>query len=213
MEIVFRPLPGWPKAFTNPRQKGDFAPTFEKSLALLKRELSKLEAKGVVVQTAHREQDFSVTIGRPLAGTQPQHPGIIVIADTKHGTLNWTCDLYRSWIHNMRNIALYMERQRLLAGQGIGEGTEAYRGHKMLPGPITSNVAGMTVEDAARFVAGLTAGEFAPEAIVNGKGTWTAAYRAAVKKCHADKTDERSETWLKLQDAKVLLDGLHQGRK
>lgn len=214
MEIVFRPLPGWPLKPRTSRSKADFAPDFNKILHLLERELRHMQAKGVIIQTGHKESEISITLSRPLANTAPAFPGVIVLADTKWGSLSWPCDKFHRWQDNLRNIALYMERQRLMSEQGVGEGGEAYRGHKMLPGPVTApaDAPTLTIEAAARFVASVTE-LHRPEQIIQDKRAWTNAYRAAAAELHPDSRGHSRERWNKLQDAKQLLDNLHQGRK
>ena len=48
--------------------------------------------------------------------------------------------------------------------------------------------------------------------IIKDRATWERAYRDAAARFHPDKGGTAAD-WAKLQDAKTLLDGLHQGRK
>lgn len=220
MEIITRPLDRWPRDFTpdetyvGGRKSRPFKTTFDKTLRILKHELRALDATTVVIQVAlQSERDISVVTGLPRADAKFHHPGVIIAADTRHGALKWVCDACVKWTDNVHAIALTLERLRLADLYGVTSKGEQYTGWKMLPGPITA-AAGptMSIEAAARFVAGLTAGMYTPEQIIKHRAMWTAAYRLAAETAHPDKGGY-AEMWKQLQDAKTLLDGLHQGRR
>jgi hypothetical protein len=220
MDIITRPLDRWPREFTpdetyiGGRKARPFKTSFDRTVRILKHELRELEATTVVLQVAVvTERDISVTTGLPRADARLQHPGVIVAADTKHGALKWACDACVKWTDNVHAIALTLERLRLADLYGVTSKGEQYTGWKMLPGPITATAKTMSIEEASRFVSGLTAGAFAPEQIIKHRTVWTSAYRDAADRAHPDRESGSAEVWGKLQDAKTLLDSLHQGRK
>lgn len=90
MELICRPLENWPRDLTTARQaRNPFRQNFEKTRRKLQYELGKLDAHTVVVQIAFPERGISPTTGWPRADRSPEHPGVIVCADTKHGSLKW----------------------------------------------------------------------------------------------------------------------------
>jgi hypothetical protein len=69
------------------------------------------------------------------------------------------------WTDNVHAIALTLERLRLADLYGVTSRGEQYAGWKMLPGPITAGPGAaptMSMEDAARFAAGLRASRRRP---------------------------------------------------
>jgi hypothetical protein len=216
-EWVYRPLEGWPREFTPPqlRKRKPFQVTDPKlNVAFLRRELVHLGVSGAIVQTAHAEDQISKLSGAPILDRTPKHPGVIVAADTKHGALKWVCDDCAKWTDNLRAIALTLERLRLADRYGVTRRGEQYTGWKMLPGPITSAAQAaapaMTIDEAARFVAGVVEGVSVTK-ILGSRGIWEAAYKDAAKRLHPDKSKDAAG-WRQLQDAKQLLDGLHNRR-
>jgi hypothetical protein len=211
MEIHVRPLDGWPGPMTAKRKRSPFHTKFPASLRKLKEELQALDAKTVVVQLAVREKEISITSGWPLPGTKPAHPGVIVMADTRHGAQKWPCDDCQAWTDNLHAIALTLERLRLVRLYNVGREGQQYAGYKMLPGPITAGTdapPSMTIEEAARFVAVHTP-PLKASSLINIRSTWEKAYRAASQKLHPDKPTGSEEQWARLQDAAKLLNSLH----
>lgn len=138
----------------------------------------------------------------------------MIAADTKYGSLKWTCDQFRDYWDNLHAIALTLERLRLADLYGVTKRGEQYSGWKMLPGPITATQSGamrvMTMEDAARFVSQCTAGAFSAAQLLKDKSAWQQAYRIAVKDIHPDMAGQQSDGgWDKLQEAAQLLNSLH----
>jgi hypothetical protein len=223
VQLTFRPLEGWPGELTpdHERRPKPFKTGLDRTLGLLRFELGHLGATLAVVQTAHAERDISVTTGRPRPDRPPRHPGVIVAADTRHGAAKWVCDDCERWSDNIHAITLTLERLRLADLYGVTKRGEQYRGFKMLPGPITSAAAGMSIEQAARFVAELLSAQSDAIVMMNPYGSaadlvrskkeWEKARRAAAKLLHPDRShgDAQAARWAKFQEACQLLDGLH----
>lgn len=190
-----------------------FKMSFDRSVRLLKKELRSLEASVVVIATAHAERDISGVTGFPRADRGPAHPGVMVAADTKYGSLKWFTDHFRTWTANLHAIALTLERLRLADLYGVTKRGEQYSGWKMLPGPITAGNAAktMNMEEAACFVAEqcrITFFDTSAHAVLTSKKAWQDAYKWAAKKLHPD-ANKDSPMWGTLQEAATLLNSLH----
>lgn len=180
LQIISRPLDSWPGKLLPVDERagfGAFKMPFDKSVRLLKYELRRLDASLVVLATAHAEKDISATTGFPRADRNPSHPGVMLAADTKYGSLKWFTDHFSTWQANLHAIMLTLERLRLADLYGVTKRGEQYSGWKMLPGPITAatDAKTMNMEEAARFVAeqcrvtGLTT---SASAILSDKAGW-----------------------------------------
>jgi hypothetical protein len=208
IRIECRPLERWPGEFTNPRRTSPFKTTFDGTIRKLKHELAALDAKGVILQVAVTERQISVTTSMPMPEIRPAHPGVILAADTRHGALKWMCDACPPWRANVHAIALTLERLRLADLYGVTRKGEQYLGWKMLPGPITAGAPTMSMEDAARFVAGF--GDATAAQLINRRQAWERAYQQAVKILHPDRhKGQVTPGWSKLQEAATLLNSLH----
>jgi hypothetical protein len=222
LQIICRPLESWPGEPTpaNSRRKDrPFKVNFEKSVTKLKKELRRIDTTVAVLGTAHAEKDISVSSGLPRFDKSPSHPGVMVAADTKFGSLKWFTDVFSTWPNNLHAIALTLERLRLADLYGVTKRGEQYSGWKMLPGPITAGSTGstgspqatMTMEAAARFVAeqGRKFGAMVTaDQLIGHKSLWQEAYRKVAAKLHPDASKDDA-IWAKLQDAATLLNSLH----
>ena len=94
IEAHFKPLEHWPRKFTLNRRRSQFESTYGQTLEKLKNELSKLGAKNIVIQVALDPRDIRLD-GWPRANARrPEHPGVIVSFDSKHGPLSYMCDVF-----------------------------------------------------------------------------------------------------------------------
>lgn len=216
LEILCRPLERWPRDLRTVRKTAPFRTPFDKTQRMLASELRHLEATTAIVQIAVTERQISVTTGWPNADTKPAHPGVIVAADTKFGALKWLCDACRDWTANVHAIVLTLERLRLADLYGVTGKGEQYAGWKMLPGPITASAGSaaapqMNIEQAAAFVANAAGLEVTASQVLRSKPAWERVYRVAAKLLHSD-AGGGIDDWRRLQDAKQLLDGLHNKR-
>lgn len=207
MELLCRPLENWPREFTAERQRRNpFRTNFEKTRRKLLQELGKLEAHTVVVQIAFPEREISPVTGWPRADRSPEHPGVIVNADTKHGALKWVCDAFEEWTANVHAIALTLDRLRRAELYGVTRKGEQYIGWRLLPGPITAAATTMSIEAAARFVS--QHADVGADRLIKSRAAWEKAYRTASRKLHPDAGGAQND-WKQLQDASQLLNGLH----
>lgn len=212
LNITYRPIERWPRPLTHPtlRRWGPFKAGFNSTLKLLETELRHLDAKNAVLQLALRETDFRRD-GLPYANAKPNHPGVILSFDSKHGPLSLPCDEMREWQHNLRAITMHLHHLRLSSLYGVGRYGEPYRGWARLP---ASTSASAGVSDAADFLARIVAQdgttvETLRRSILEGENTFQAAYRTAARKLHPDAGGDHN-AFVRLQDAAKLL-RLHHG--
>lgn len=207
MEYDFRPLATW----TRPKTKSIFRKSsrwfkapYSDTLKLLDRELKNLLVKGKVVFEIDLEERHIRIDGRIRADApQPSFPGIIVSFVGRYGPMRFCCDDFAAWQHNLRAIAMTMERLRGADMYGVTKSGEQYTGWRALPDPMVTPPP-MTVDEAKQYISaesGLAAGGLRDRDSMND------AYRAAAKKLHPDATNGlRNGSWLKLQEAKAVLD-------
>lgn len=215
--IRFVPIATWPGPPTRSRQSSPFRAGWGSTLELLEKELRALQAKDVLLQTFHTENQLRHD-GLPYANARtPDNPGVILTFNSKHGPLSFPCDTYRSWQDNIRAIALAMEALRKVDRYGVTKSDEQYRGWKALPGSGgTSNT--LTAEEAARIVADLAYrvgggphAYAAAERILRDPAELRARYREAARGAHPD-AGGSTEEFQRLQLAKSILEE-HHGSK
>ena len=132
MPLTFRPLERWERRGAGPRPHSPFKAPYQDTINLLERETRMLAARRVVVELAIRESDLRID-GQPYAGTRPEHPGVTVAFDSRHGPLKYTADKFATWQENLRAIALGLEALRKVDRYGMTSRGEQYAGWKALP--------------------------------------------------------------------------------
>lgn len=219
MNIVFRPLTGWPGRLRDDdeRQTGyKFKATWTATTNLVQYEAGMIGGDLVVIQIAIAETEIRRD-GWPYLRAVPRHPGVtIVVPESAHGRLSWSTDLYQSWQANVRAIGLTMEALRAADRHDVMRGRQ-YAGFRELPSGIAMPERQMTVEDAARFIVEhsdwQSHGKPIPTELAVAellhKGHQLPYLRAA-KKLHPDLGGD-PQLFQRLQDAKRILDE-HGGR-
>lgn len=132
MSLVFRPLERWDRRGAGGRPHSPLKAAYQATIDLLGRETRMLGARQVVVELAIRETDLRID-GQPYAGTRPEHPGVTVSFDSRHGPLKYTADKFATWQENLRAIALGLEALRKVDRYGMTSRGEQYAGWKALP--------------------------------------------------------------------------------
>lgn len=162
LSYTFRPLGAWTEGNT-PNRRGAhvFKASWASTLDQLARELEHLNARNVVLQADFTEADIRVD-GMPRANArQPQHPGVRVAFDSKHGPLTYATDAYerqygfglQGWQANVRAIALGLEALRAVDRYGVTRRGEQYTGWKQLGAGTGETAGGMTRDEASRVIA------------------------------------------------------------
>jgi hypothetical protein len=215
IQFIFRPMTKWPREPTpaRKRQRSPFEVDLSKTYRLLRYELKHLKAENPVVQELSvRETEIRID-GLLRAGVRPLFPGVILSFRTpKLGPMQYACDACIDWEDNTRAICLTLERLRLIDRYGCTLRGEQYTGWRALPPPIVTPPP-MTVEEAAEYV-GKIVGGIERRMLIIDREKFRDAYRTAALKLHPDANGaSRNSEWLKLQDAKHVLDRHHEGSK
>jgi hypothetical protein len=130
---TFRPIDVWPGVLLEQadRRYSQFSASWVSTLELLKREISMIDGTDVIVQMALRENQIRRD-GFPRSEARPEHPGVILAFDSKHGPLKYATDRFTKWEDNIRAIALGLEALRAVDRYGITRRGEQYAGWKQL---------------------------------------------------------------------------------
>lgn len=217
VKITHRPIDVWPGTFTRRRKHTPFDATYTQTVTLLDRELRALTARNVVLMTAVREQDFRLDGELRANARAPEHPGIILAFESKHGPLKYATDLFctgwhgddngQGWKENLRAVTLGLEALRKVDRYGISTHGEQYTGWKALPSGIAmpaSTPGFASLEDACRFVATAAGDEGWTSDLMDGM-LIQALYRDAAKRLHPDVGGDPEE-FKRLTEAKRMLD-------
>lgn len=204
----FRPIQQWPGDHTRDRRHSPFSAKWDKTLALLDRELSQLGGKHVVIQVALQDRDIRLD-GYPRANARPDHPGVIVSLDSAYGPLSYPCDTFHDWKDNLRAVALALESLRAVDRYGVTKRGEQYTGWKQL-GTATP---AWSMDSAAYFVARSAWPNEREEnlrswcpRLIGEEEIRNQTYRKAAANLHPD-AGGSTEEFQRLQDAKRVLEG------
>jgi len=193
--LKFRPIDTWPGKLTYDRLPSPFSAPLKDTLAKLKRELTALKARDIVLQIAIREQDLRLD-GLPRANAIATHPGIMLSFTCPHGPLRLSFDGFNKWQHNLRAIAMHLEHLRMAGLYGVGRAGEQYRGWAALPAPTDGEFS--NVMDAAVWLS--TVSGVSASGIVTDEVLRKQAYRTAASRLHPD-IGGSAEAFRKLQKA------------
>lgn len=189
---TFRSLGQWPRPSTLVRRgRFTFRAGWSDTLELLDRELRYLKAESVVIQADFAESDIRLD-GMPRANARsPQHPGVILSFESKHGPLQYLTDQHAFWQHNVRAIALGLGALRAVDRYGITRTGQQYTGWRQL----TAGSGLTTRQEAEALILRLSNG---------AADNMDAAYKAALKVAHPDHGGD-SATLASVLDAGRLL--------
>ena len=198
--LSLRPIDNWPGKPRYDREMSPYSAPFKQTLATLKKELSALSAKNIVLQVALRDQDLRLD-GLPRAGAIATHPGIILAFDSKHGPLRLYFDRFTKWDQNLRAVALHLEHLRLAGLYGVGTDGQQYRGWQALPANADVDSALKSKMQAAEWLlmhSGVSGNYDRPEVRAE-------AYRKAQARLHPDAGGSHEE-FLRVAEAKKILE-------
>lgn len=148
-----QPIVEWPGELTRDRVRSSFGSTQSATLQLLRRELSQLGAKDVLLQIAIDRGQFRID-GFPRATAKPAHPGLILTMESRLGPLSYPCDTFTRWEDNLRAIALALEALRKVDRYGVTKRGEQYRGFLALEGATAMPAGFATGRGAAEWLDG-----------------------------------------------------------
>jgi hypothetical protein len=189
MQIHFEPLETFPRRSTVNRKSGaKFQTQYGQTLIDLRYELGKLKARDIVIQIGLERRDIR-NDGLPRSDARkPSHPGIVLSFTCPAGNLRFMCDEYADWKANLRALAKYLERLRLLDIDGVARDYEQYRGFQALPpAPDPTERPDAATMRAAQLLSQTAQLEGVSSiTILHSAEAFQRAYRQAAQKCHPD---------------------------
>lgn len=139
LDATFRPISTWPGTMTRNRKRSRFDSPWNSTLDLLKTELRQLGARDIVIELALSEDEIRRD-GYPRAQARPEHPGVILSLESRHGPLRYPCDTFTDWQSNLRAIALALEALRKVDRYGVTKHGEQYKGWLRLEAGASNGV-------------------------------------------------------------------------
>lgn len=205
MNVRFVPIVNWPGPRTKVPAKAQFKQTVGNTVELLKYELSRLNAKNVLIQfegdASQIKQD-----GWPYADAK-FGDGVILTFDSMHGPLSYPCDNFSGWWNNLRAIALALKALRDVDRYGVTKRGEQYTGWKALPATAGTT---MTATAAAEIYTRMGGGN--ARDVLATPAYAADVYRRAARAVHPD-AGGSVEDFQTLQTARRVLDHHHGNGK
>lgn len=217
MNLEHRIIEEWPGELREGHKISPFSreTSYGDTLELLDRELRMLSAQDVILETAHRQEDLSLSGTIRGNAREPEHPGVIISFESRFGALRYYTDMFWGWRNNLRAIALGLEALRKVERYGIATRGEQYQGYKRLPPGFRAATDGQLVmtDTRAREVIAAAAGMHKSALVTAEMETIAAIYRMAAKRTHPDTAPEATveektrmrETWAELNAAAAVL--------
>jgi hypothetical protein len=193
----FRPLTAWPSKRTAARRASPFNSAHAKTLKLLEAELNKLSARDIIIQAELSPSDIR-NDGWPRSDARFKAPGIVLSYVAGGKTYVFPCDSFVSWQDNLRAIALTLENLRAIDRYGVTRGEQQYAGFRQLGAadPTTERAAALeTLAQLSECSLGDNPSEFDIDV----------AYRAAAKLTHPDRHGGKSDSFIPLGSAMLVL--------
>jgi len=213
LNAIFRPVENWPgkPTPTAERRNSPFQASYSDTLDLLERELNAIRAQRVVIE-AYFRLDQIRDDGWPYSNTTPSQPGVIVSFSANGSAYSYPCDVFHSWEHNLRAIALSLESLRRVDRFGVTKRGEQYMGFKQLPpGSQPEAAKRMTAPEAAAFLAKIFPADVSITTLLGSKMIFEAILREAQKKLHPDAGGSHDQ-FIALQEAGEVLVGHHNAK-
>jgi hypothetical protein len=204
MDVRFRPY-AWVGEQTPAAKKrrSPFSTSWNKTLAKLENELTKLRASEIIIEADFTEEAIRLD-GWPRATAKPGYGGVkISFNQPGVGRVEYPCDSCISWQDNIHSIALGLEALRAVERYGITGRMQQYTGFRALE---ASNGA-MSKMKAAGLIVALSDRAHTPElasVILRDREMATKLYRIALKRWHPDQGGDRKK-FDQLQEAYKVL--------
>lgn len=211
--IQVEPLRQWPAGYErrspyerrrHPYRTTDGTPLLDKTISDLDDELRMIDAEGVVLQVDVDGDQIRKSDGLPYSRADVD-PGVVLTFENENGVQTFPADLYDDWVGNLRAIYFTLHDLRRISRNGVGRGSEQYRGFAQLPGAGQTTVT-MTARDAAIEIARATL--YDADDVLEDPATFRQAYRRKVKMAHPDRGGD-PQAWLRVQDAAKVLEAHH----
>lgn len=198
--MALRPITSWPHAWTIDRRRAPFSATFDTTLRQLDYELYQLGPINSgnapsVLQVAVAESKFRRD-GMPRADANPEHPGVILSIESRHGALSYPCDTFTRWTDNLRAITLALEALRRVDRYGVTQSGQQYRGWQAIESaPAEPDMNAEQLVSVLGAAAGLATPVFDTSAVNLAR-----IYRTAKANTHPDRGGDRAD-WDRVQKA------------
>lgn len=177
--LQVRPLSHYPVPETATRKASPFKASIGSTMQLLNKELRLLGATQVIIEADFLEGQIRLD-GWPKVDARPRTPRVVLsFVHRTAGALRYPCDTYRTWVDNIRAIALCLEALRAVERHGVVRRAEQYTGWRALPASTTP-----TLTSSAALLAELSG--LPAERILTDAGVFREAARAAQKQAHPD---------------------------
>lgn len=215
MEIKIKPIKKWIGTETKYPGSSRFKQTYSNTKKLLRFELEKLNVvdSGIQLEMFIEPEDLRLD-GELRASAKPYKPGVVLsfsiisrrLKNNQTGkirnetkTLSYPCDTYNDWQDNLRAIALSLAKLRDVARYGV------FKYEDMISRLALPSAEGKLSdsESALKFIADHSPYEFS--LISTDSAALRSAYKAALHALHPDKNNGAQEEFLKLQEAKRIL--------
>ncbi len=184
------------------RKRAAFRIGYADRLNCLDHELSKLNAKDIIIQAQFDAKEIRQD-GWPRSSARPKGPAIIVSFKGSKGPLSFPCDRYTSWEDNLYAIALSLEALRAVDRHGVTQNAEQYKGWTQIAAPV--EVGSFTRrQDAAAWLA--VRSGFTQEWLMGDLERVEVAYKTAARRLHPDAGGSTVD-FQTLQDAMRVLRG------
>lgn len=206
MDVTFETLDRWPYGGKGDRN-APFKASYPKTVALLKDELSRVNARRVALQTGHYGDDIRMD-GLPRVNARaPRFPGVCLSFEKwipngsfdeqkrplgTYELLEFPCATFNHWEDNIRAIALTLKSIRETKKYGVGrvDRDQHYEGFKHKRVEAQTGVQGkngaLTPEAAAAVIAACAEGGWTADVLLKSAGELESAYRQAARNVHPD---------------------------
>lgn len=213
--IRVRPLDQWPEGYerreaheriTGPYrvESGRDEDLLEKTISDLDEELQTIEAENVVLQVDVEDGLIRKHDGLPYLRARVD-PGVVLTFDRDEATHTMPADRYSDWVQNLRAIYYTLHDLRRISRNGVGTGSEQYRGFQALP-PAGETTTTMTSREAAVELARMT--PLDADQLLEDPNKVSHAFRLKAKWAHPDQGGDQQQ-WLKILDARKTLSKHH----
>ncbi|KQY58352.1 hypothetical protein ASD11_01405 [Aeromicrobium sp. Root495] len=212
MTVMYRPMGD--KSWQRPagdRRSSQFSAEWKDTLKLLAREVELLGGEDITIELDVLPGAIRVDSLGLKANQTPLSPAVVVSFETEHGTLVYRNDALDSpaysaaggWRHNVRGVALTLERLRDIERYGASDRGQQYAGYAALPaGSGGVPLGGMTRDQAVAVLAEAIAVDV--RNLQTDPDSLRRALRRARKVAHPDVSGDRF-LWDDLEQAASVL--------
>lgn len=234
MDFKFESLDRWPYAGKGDK-KATFKTNYNRTLAQLRTELARANARAPIIQSGHLGEDIRFDGLPRVNARKPRFPGVCLVFEKwtptgqrneqgqmlgRYQTLEFPCATYDHWEDNLRAIVLTLEALRAVARYGVsGTGAEGagrteeakqYEGFarkKVEAQTGTPANGSMSREAAAAVLAACAQGGWSAASLMTASAEEVKhCYQQAAKNEHPD-VGGSHETFVRVNEAYKVMTG------